>query len=265
MSSSSQSTWGWISLERGLSVELTLCFRLEGLPYRKIVLGSRRASGLFEGLGSKPSTFLAAHVKQLRIGGAVPLKQAVRALEMCTGVVDLGCWSDDRSTLRLPHLIGPLPLRRLSIEQMLFRRLPMIESRSDCRWFEHLTHLELVFAQSGDEAKLGRLGKLPCLTHLCLYNPDDPIGLVENIILDCKRLRLVVISLSPTLDSRTSSLINRALLAIAQRTVDVQIANAWPRLPGVDVDLEGLSVWGAAEKEIAMREATLTPSTCALS
>lgn len=154
---------------------------------------------LTDALDAKPAAFFATHVKSLCIPFSVELKDAARALSLCSGATRLAFWPDDSKEWSLSSLIAQLPLQRLSIEIMHF--LHLLADKS-CPWFTHITHLELIFFSVEDvepQSLEQKLALLPHLTHICLnvgylYNESEYLCVVNSIVVGCPSLQLLLIS-----------------------------------------------------------------------
>lgn len=217
------------------------------VPFENIVLQATTGADterFFGAVDTGPNEntpfFPGNYVKRMCIKASLSLNDAIRALTECPNLAELACWTDDRRTVALPPLISPLILFKLSIEQTLFHCLPITDA-TECRWYQRLTHLELVF-QGDNDIALDDLRMLPSLTHVCLLQPDRPVDHLKSIV-QCRNLDTVIIS-----GSRGT----QTLEEIA-KPYDVHLVLVDHWFPGNTK--RGLDVWAFAEKEILRWEA----------
>lgn len=143
----------------------------------------------------------AGHIKILCVAYGISLAQVDHVLSACRGTIELAFWVNVKKTTKITKMISTFPLRRLSIERDHFSRLPTISSlSSDCHWFKHLTHLELVFWDEALTAVVpSSLNTLACLSNVCLtlgsITADEYCArLAEAFIAECQQLRVIAIS-----------------------------------------------------------------------
>ncbi|RDB15905.1 hypothetical protein Hypma_003561 [Hypsizygus marmoreus] len=185
----------------GMALELTLVSKrlqlwMESIIYYTVTLSSINVCSLFlRAVDSRPASFFATNVKSLCIPGDIPLKDAMRIITVCQGVVNLAYWID--------HAQPPPPFSYLSSlqpERLSMNIHGLCGSTDHIVDFHHpffamVTHLEIVdwsFSLSGYE-------HLPCLTHLAVDIDQYSSVLVErlqHILESCPQLRVLLCLMS---------------------------------------------------------------------
>ncbi|KAJ6468556.1 hypothetical protein C8R47DRAFT_806213 [Mycena vitilis] len=165
---------------------------IEPLLYRVVRVSELKEASLYpflKAVGSKPANFFHKSVSHLCLE-CMPSPDAVRILEVCTGVVDLGRGSLVTSPDLLPFLAN-MPLQRLSADLgALFGGAVDLAHPI----FSSLTHLDMM--DLGDyewePEILSHLRALDALTHLAITR-DVPMHSAQALLERFPRIQLVLL------------------------------------------------------------------------
>jgi hypothetical protein len=156
---------------------------------------NRKLLDLFK---EKPTIFFAERVKTLCVSAYLDISDALQVLPLCTGVVNLACWVDPRqiSSPTFFDTVSSSQPRRLSIDTETFfgwgRNFQ--QASFSHRFFENVTHLELLFRQI-DIPLFAGLHLLPQLTHLAL-DPESydviPLNFLSDTLRKCISLHVLI-------------------------------------------------------------------------
>ncbi|PPQ84911.1 hypothetical protein CVT25_004579 [Psilocybe cyanescens] len=165
--------------------------------YEMVALGSVDTALFLRTMDAMPPSFFAAYVKKLCLSVSVGASDAAHIIRVCTGLIDLAFWVDhlaifpDRS---IAPMLCSLPLKRLSIEYKHFLSL-FWEPQVQLRWYNTLTHLDIIFWRPQTAQDIPHLEKFPHLTHLSLrLRHDSPSETTLTAMLSAYRhIKLLVI------------------------------------------------------------------------
>jgi hypothetical protein len=134
---------------------------------------------------ARPPEFFAKHVKTLclrdELAGDLHYPPI---LSVCTGVVNLACWSGTA------HVRGSHILRRLSID------LDLLMSLSNSLSFPNVTHLNII--EIWPTVAEDFVGVFPSLTHIALYtgieyNGPRNIDTIPRLLEQCASLQVLIV------------------------------------------------------------------------
>jgi len=145
------------------------------------------SSALLNTVESKPADFFKNAVRHLCLD-TYEVNEATRILEICTGVVDLALTSH----LAKPELL--VNLAKMSLRRLSTSLSDLFDGEIDLTHpsFAHITHLDIFDVNNLVEI-CDQIPKLPAITHVALDGELVSTGMVETLLVECPRLRLLIL------------------------------------------------------------------------
>ncbi|KAJ6520384.1 hypothetical protein C8R45DRAFT_1086248 [Mycena sanguinolenta] len=206
------------------------------------------ASGtkFLELIHSKPPGFFGPVVKSLLLVG-VRAPSCARILSTCTGVQSLAWWALDNAPLVL-SAVSQLPLQRLVVG---YKNLIIFTAALPPPvWLTTLTHLD-TSAPSRFDGDLNRLGRLPRLTHVSLFAPNDTVFHAQTVVDSCPNLQILVMPLDKYRAATPVSLVDSRIVGVVSDSADGFIGdweaahfglpNSWTRAEDVLIERKRLA------------------------
>lgn len=196
---------------------LFLLNRIEPFIYENVILDFPilTAELFIRTLDSRPASFFAKYVTNLRITNSMTFSQASRILSVCTGAVNISCWASPTTKAGLLPVIRLHPVQKLSVKlEDIMDLSPTLDFSHPL--FENLTHLEIVnppaysldSTPSIDWSGLHQLSKITHLAFGDLYYDQHSymVQVFVDLLSNCESLNTLVLISS---DARFSNALYR--------------------------------------------------------
>lgn len=151
-----------------------------------------------QALDTRPAEFFIHHVKSLCLARGISVKQALRILSTCTGLIRLACWTIPNSyaSATLLPAISKLGLRQLSLNQ---KAIPGLENPTFYSYdlnipsFRDITHLDIVNHWALWSTSV--FDSLPRLTHVGFrfWSSRTVAMALRNILSRCALLKVLAL------------------------------------------------------------------------